>query len=69
MTQLPAVFRDLPADAFPFTMEILDADTREVVWAVTVDGPGAIRVPGLDETGPGRKIARITWADGSVVEA
>jgi len=46
------------------------AGTREVVWGpVTVGGPGALKVPGQDKTGPGRKIARITWADGTVAEA
>jgi hypothetical protein len=67
---LPVAFRDLPAEAFPFTVELLDAGTREVVWGpVTVGGPGALKVPGQDKTGPGRKIARITWADGTVAEA
>lgn len=66
---LPAAFRDLPASAFPLVLELLDAGTREVVWAVTVDGPGVVRVPGRDKTGPGRKIARITFADGTAEEA
>lgn len=69
MTALPVAFRDLPAEAFPFTIELLNAGTREVVWSATVDGPAAVRVPGQDETGPGRKIARITFADGTVQEA
>jgi hypothetical protein len=63
---LPVAFKDLPAAAFPFTIELLNADTREVVWTVTVDGPGVITVPGRDVTGPGRKIARITYPDGTV---
>ena len=65
---LPVAFRDLPAEAFPFTVELLKADTRTVVWTATVDGPGALRVPGPDETGPGRKIVRVTFADGTVQE-
>ena len=65
---LPHAFSDFPASAFPFTVELLQADTREVVWKTTVDGPGLLIVPGLDMTGPGRKIARITFADGTVQE-
>jgi hypothetical protein len=65
----PVMFRDLPAEAFPFIIELLDEGTREVVWSVTVDGPGMIAVPGRDVTGPGRKIARVTYADGTVEEA
>ena len=64
---LPAAFHDLPAGAFPFTVEILN-EACEVVWAVTVDGPGAICVPGPDVTGPGRKTARITYPDGTIDE-
>jgi hypothetical protein len=69
MTGRPCAFSDLPAGAFPFTVELLRADTREVVWKATVDGPGAVIVPGPDVTGPGRKIARVTFADGTVEEA
>jgi hypothetical protein len=65
----PAVkFHDLPAAAFPFTVELLDAETREVVWTAVVDGPGTLRVPGPDELGPRLKAARVTYADGTVEE-
>ena len=67
MTPLPVKFRDLPADAFPFTMELLDAETREVRWSVRVDGPGATKVPGRNEINEGRPvIARIIRKDGTV---
>jgi hypothetical protein len=68
VTALPVAFTDFPAEAFPFTIELLNP-AGQVVWAVTVDGPGAVRVPGPDVTVPGRKTARITYPDGTVDEA
>jgi hypothetical protein len=64
---LPSAFHDFPADAFPFTLELLDAVTREVCWSVRVDGPGATKVPGRNEINEGRPvIARIIRKDGTV---
>lgn len=40
-------FGDLPADAFPFTIEFFRHDTGEVVHTIHVPGPGAIAVPAL----------------------
>jgi hypothetical protein len=68
VTTPPVAFTDFPEEAFPFTIELLNEE-REIVWAVTVDGPGVVSVPGPDVTGPGRKTARITYADGTVDEA
>jgi hypothetical protein len=62
-------FTDLPASAFPFKVELLDAETREVVWSATSDGPGVMRIPGPDELGPRLKAARVTLADGTVMES
>ena len=64
-----AKFTDLPARAFPFKVELLDAETREVVWSATSDGPGVMRIPGLGETGPRPKAVRVTLADGTVQES
>jgi hypothetical protein len=36
------VFRDFPRSKFPFTVELLDAETREVRWSVTIEGPGGV---------------------------
>ena len=41
---LPTVFRDLPASAYPFTIEMLDKDTREVYETIYVEGPGAVKI-------------------------
>lgn len=63
----PMAFHDLPADSFPFTMELLDAATREVRWSVRVDGPGATKVPARNEINEGLPvIARIIRKDGTV---
>lgn len=63
------VFRDFPRSKFPFTMELLDAETREVRWSVTIEGPGAVQVPSKDEINGGRLlVGRITFADGEVQE-
>ena len=63
----PAEFISLPADAYPFTIEFLAVTTGEVVYTITVAGPGAVLVPALRASyGPVR--ARMTYADGTVVE-
>jgi hypothetical protein len=65
-----ARYTDLPASAFPFTLELLDAKTRKVRWSTTVPGPGVVKVPSKDEINGGRAvIARVSFADGEVREA
>ena len=60
-------FHDLSADSFPFTMELLDAETREVCWTATADGPGAVQVPGYREVNDGKPVAvRMTFGNGEV---
>lgn len=44
MTDLPFAFHDLPADTFPFTIEMYDVDTRETYETIEVAGPGAVRI-------------------------
>jgi hypothetical protein len=64
---LPVAFRDLPASAYPFTIEMLDAVTREVCWSVTAAAPGAVRIPGKHETNGGKPVAcRVTFGNGEV---
>lgn len=60
---------DLPAAAFPFTVELLDAETRDVLWQVAVTDPGALRVPGKAELGGRATTVRIKYADGTEAEA
>lgn len=53
--------------SFPLTIQLLDAVARNVVWETTVSGPGAIRIPGRDETNEGRLVAvRMKSGDGPV---
>ncbi len=60
-------FHDLPAAAFPFTVEFIRVSDGKVVLEINVTGPGAVPIPGLsEEHGPVR--ARITYADGRVCE-
>jgi hypothetical protein len=63
------MFTDLPAECFPFTIELLDPVTREALWSVTSDGPGAIQVPAARELGAERVVARVTFGDGTVEES
>lgn len=66
---LPVAYHDFPRSKFPFLMEMLDKATGEVRWSVTVDGPGAVKVPSNAEINGGRLLAvRITFADGEVQE-
>ena len=62
-------FTDLPAECFPFTIELLDPVTREALWAVKCDGPGAFQVPAARDLGAESVIARVTFADGTVEES
>lgn len=41
------IFRDLPADSFPFTVTATGAESGKVHWQVTVEGPGVLQVPPL----------------------
>ena len=61
MTDKPTAFHDLPADAFPFTIEFFRADTKEVVHTIRVEGPGMVEVPPLSKMHGGVEIdTRIT---------
>jgi hypothetical protein len=52
MSDKPTVFRDLPADSYPFLVEFYNDEGR-LVHHIEVTGPGAIEIPGLsDEHGP-----------------
>ena len=63
------LFRAVPPDQFPFTLRLLDADTREPVWSATVLGPGTIPVPAGRDIAAGRVlIAQTQWPDGTADE-
>jgi len=64
---MSVAFHDFPANAFPIRIyayrQDQEADT-DPVWFVHVTEPGAIRVPGIDETGFPVRIV-VTFADGT----
>lgn len=60
---------DLPAGSFPFTIELIHPATRAAVWSVTVDGPGAIKVPAARDLGHARLESRVRFPDGTVTES
>lgn len=53
-------FYDMPAEAFPFVMEIFEEDTGLLVWRVQVDGASAIPIPGKDPEEPTRMVVITT---------
>lgn len=64
MTDLPVVAHDLKPQDFPFVIQTLDPDTLKEVWRATVDGPGALRVPGWGRP----MVTRVWYPNGTVVE-
>jgi hypothetical protein len=62
--EVPWACHDLPATAFPFTIELVDVDSGEVAWSFHVTGPGAIEIPPVEA--PRVVQARIRYADGTV---
>lgn len=64
------LFTDLPADRFPFTVILLDAESGDGVWRTVVTGPGVIEVPGRNQINGGRPVrVRVEWPDGTSSEA
>ena len=64
-----SAFHDLPAGSFPFTIIMVDRQTRRECWRAVVEGPGALHVPSRFDVNEGRRISvRILWADGSTTE-
>jgi hypothetical protein len=64
----PYAFVDLPAEAFPFTVELFQQGGppgQEPLFRQVVDAPGALRVPGYAQLGI-KVDVKITWADGTV---
>ena len=66
---IPAQSVGLPESDFPFTIELLDSESGQVVWEKRVEGPGALMVPGRATTNEGRPVrVRVTYPDGEVQE-
>ena len=57
----PVPFHNVPVEAFPFTVEFIRESDGEILHSTTVEGPGALLIPGL---GLEPKTVRITYATG-----
>ena len=68
-TAKQATFWDMPVSYFPLTVELIDVAAGNVVWSVTVEGPGALHVPAAKSLGVECVRARITSADGTISES
>lgn len=42
---LPTAFYDLPADAYPMILQVLDNETKKSLWTTPIEGPGAVEIP------------------------
>lgn len=66
MTEPPTAFTELPASAFPFTVELWGPEANPwggpPTFTATADGPGALQVPGLGWP----TWTRVTYGDGTV---
>lgn len=62
VTEKPTAFHDLPADSFPFTMEVFGKD-GVLLWSCEVCGPGAVAIPGFQGA---VAYVRTTFANGQV---
>lgn len=43
----PTVFRELDPDMLPMTVEMIDQDTGELLYAAEITGAGALQIPGF----------------------
>jgi len=68
MADTPTAFHDLPAEAFPFTVEFFRVSDRVVMHTVIVHDAGLLRVPSNAELGGEPVGVRTTYADGTVQE-
>lgn len=51
-----SLFTDFSAQDFPFWVAIIHQNTNRILWKCHVDGPGAIKVPGLGPEDPKKTI-------------
>jgi hypothetical protein len=65
-----SLFTDLPAECFPFTIELLDPGTRAVLWSVRgIAEPGGVWIPPARDLGLNRYGVRLSFADGTAEES
>lgn len=59
----PTAFHDLPAHAFPVTIEFFTQDGT-VVHRIEITGPGAVEIPALRLLHAGPIASRVIYASG-----
>jgi hypothetical protein len=59
------IFRDLPAECFPFTVEYHSKTTGELLQRDVISGPGMLRVPALGRLGH-QVAVTVRWGDGAI---
>lgn len=59
---MQTAFSDLPAEAFPLTVEMLNR-SGVAVWSVVIEGPGVVQIPPLAQF-YGPVGCRVRFADG-----
>ena len=62
---MPTISRDLPESVYPFTVEVVNDKTGEVVYTERIEEPGILRIPGRIELGDAPMGIRITGHDGT----
>jgi hypothetical protein len=65
-TERRTAFHDLPAEAFPMTIEFWDDDTGELLESMRIEGPGTAEVRSW---APRRVRVRAMFANGRVESA
>lgn len=58
------LFHDLKPNRFPFTIEMYDDDTGNLLRTIVVKGPGSVQVPGKSDLGVDHVNVRLAFADG-----
>lgn len=58
---LPMAFHDIAAADFPLTIELIAEDNGDVLFKVTADGPGAVKIPGFAPRKVASRLSTPRW--------
>ena len=61
-------FRELPANAFPFTVEFFKVSDGDVIHTIVVNGPGMMQIPAIAKEIGEPVGTRTIFPDGQVQE-
>jgi hypothetical protein len=59
-------FHDLPKNMFPMVYTIIDVDTSETLFEITIEGPSVIKIPGFY---PKVCKVKVKFGDGEIEQA